>query len=90
MRDTAFVVPPEKAERLTTAYTLGPDGALRKLSVRYRGTDVPNDTLMCTGRVTKKYEQDGEHLVECDIRLEKEDGQTTTPGHAIVALPSKG
>ena len=69
---------------------MGPDGVLRKLSVRYRGTDVPNDALTCSGRVTKKYEQDGAHLVDCALTLENGQGEQTTTGTATVQLPSRG
>ena len=69
---------------------IGERGTLKKLSVQYRGMDVPGTPVFAKGAVSKKYTQDGEHVVECDIRLEKEDGQTTTPGHAVVALPSRG
>ena len=68
---------------------IGQQGSLKKLAVQYRGMDVPGTPMFAKGTVSKKCEQDGEHIVECDIRLEKEDGQTTTPGHAIVALPSR-
>ena len=68
---------------------IGHEGTLKKLSVQYRGMDVPGTPIFAKGTVSKKYEQDGEHIVECDIHLEKEDGQTTTPGHAIVALPTR-
>lgn len=69
---------------------MGPDGVLRKLSVRYRGTDVPGDTLTCSGRVTRKYEQDGAHLVDCALTLENGQGEQTTTGTATVQLPSRG
>ena len=69
---------------------MGPDGVLRKLSVRYRGTDVPNDALTCSGRVTKKYEQDGAYLVDCALTLENGQGEQTTTGTATVQLPSRG
>ena len=69
---------------------MGPDGALRKLSVRYRGTDVPDDDLTCSGRVTKVYEQDGAHLVDCALTLENSGGEQTTTGMATVQLPSRG
>ena len=63
---------------------------LRKLSVRYRGTDVPNDDLTCSGRVTKQYEQDGIHLVDCALALVNSQGEQTTTGTATVQLPSRG
>ena len=66
---------------------MGRDGALRKLSVRYRGTDVPDDDLTCSGRVTKKYEQDSAHLVDCALTLQNSQGEQTTTGTATVQLP---
>jgi len=68
---------------------MGEGGTLRKLSVQYRGMDVPGDTLTCKGKVTHKYVKDGQHLVELEIWLENSKGQTTTPGKATVALPSR-
>lgn len=77
---------------------MGPEGVLRKLSVRYRGTDVPNDTLTCSGRVTRVYEQDGARhgarhgvrLVDCALTLENGQGEQTTTGTATVQLPARG
>jgi acyl dehydratase len=69
---------------------ISPSGTLTKLSVQYRGMDVPGDTLTCRGRVTRKYVQDGQHCVDCDIWLENGKGEKTTPGSATVTLPSRG
>ena len=68
---------------------MGGEGVLRKLSVRYRGTDVPGDALTCSGRVTKVYEQDGAHLVDCALTLVNAQGEQTTTGTATVQLPSR-
>ena len=68
---------------------MGEEGVLKKLSVQYRGMDVPGDTLSCKGKVTGKRQADGQHLVELEIWLENGKGQTTTPGKATVALPSR-
>ncbi|MFQ5860419.1 MAG: MaoC/PaaZ C-terminal domain-containing protein [Dehalococcoidia bacterium] len=69
---------------------IGEEGTLRKLGCQYRGMDVPGDTLTCKGRVVKKYTRDGEHLVDLEVWLENGQGQSTTPGWATVALPSRG
>ena len=69
---------------------IGEQGALRKLGCQYRGMDVPGDTLTCKGVVTKKYQESGKLLVDCDIWLENGKGERTTPGTATVELPSKG
>ena len=68
----------------------GEQGWLKKLSVQYRGMDVPGVRLMCKGKVTKKYVEDGQHLVECEIWVENAKGEKTTPGSAVVMLPSRG
>ena len=69
---------------------IGPEGVLKKLSCQYRRMDIPGDTLTCKGRVTKKFIQNGEHLVECEIWAENGKGEITTPGIALVALPTAG
>lgn len=68
---------------------IGEHGTLRKLSVQYRGMDVPGDTITGKGRVTKKYIQEGKHYVDCEIWLENGKGEKTTPGSATVILPSR-
>ena len=69
---------------------IGEDGTLKKLSARYRGMDVPGKPLYCKGVVTKKYVEDGERLVQCDLWIENDEGEKNTPGSALVALPSRG
>ena len=68
---------------------IGEDGTLKKLSCQYRGMDVPGDTLVCKGTVTRKYIQNGQHMVDCQIWLENSKGERTTPGSATVILPSR-
>jgi acyl dehydratase len=69
---------------------IGNEGVFQKLSLQYRGNDFPGDKITCKGKVTKKYVKDGEHYVECEIWTENSEGTRTTPGSAIVVLPSKG
>ena len=68
---------------------IGEKGELRKLSVQYRGNAFPGQTLKLGAKVTKKYTQGGENLVECQIWVENPEGKQITPGTAVVALPSK-
>ena len=68
---------------------IGERGTLRKLSCQYRGMDVPGDTLTGKGTVTRKYQEGGRNLVDCDIWLENGKGEKTTPGTATVQLPSR-
>ena len=67
---------------------MGVQGTLKKLSAQYRGMDMPGSPLYCKGVVKRTYDENGEHLVECDVWIENADGKKTTPGSALVALPS--
>ena len=69
---------------------IGEEGTIRKISVQHRGMDFPGEQLTCKGRVTRKYIEDGEHLVECEIWTENPRGERTAPGSAVVSLPSRG
>jgi acyl dehydratase len=73
---------------------IGEGGRLRRLSAQYRGMDFPGPalstepTMICKGSVTKKYIQNGDHYVECQVWVENRAGQITTPGLATVMLPA--
>jgi acyl dehydratase len=68
---------------------IGEWGTLKKLACQYRGMDVVNDTLTCKGRVTKKRVEGEEHIVELEIWVENSKSEKTTPGSAVVTLPSR-
>jgi acyl dehydratase len=68
---------------------MGDDGFLRKLYVELRRFNVVGDTTWCKGKVTRKFTEDGEHLVEVDVWAENQRGEVTAPGRAVVRLPSK-
>jgi acyl dehydratase len=67
----------------------GDGGRVKKVACQYRGMDIVNDDVICHGVVKRKYQEGGENLVELDIWTESPQGQKTTPGTAIVALPSR-
>ena len=58
---------------------IGTEGGLKKLTAQYRGMDVPGTPILGKGRVTKKWTENDENLVECEIWLENHEGKTTTP-----------
>ncbi len=68
---------------------VGEGGAIKSYGCSYRGMDVPEDDLTLKGTVTKKSVEGDEHIVECDIWMENSKGEKTTPGTAVVVLPSK-
>lgn len=69
---------------------MGPAGTLKRLGCQYRGMDSPGNPVTAKGTITKKYQENGYNLVDCDIWLENAEAQKTTPGTATVALPSRG
>ena len=68
----------------------GDGGTVKKFGCQYRGMDEPNQDILCRGVVTKKYAEGDNNFVELDIWTEKPDGSKTTPGGAVVTLPSRG
>ena len=74
--------------RLLAEWT-GSEGRIVNWGVSYRGMDPARQDLRVWGKVTKKYEQDGEALLDLDVGVAQPDGTQTTPGTATVALPKK-
>ncbi len=68
---------------------MGQLGTLKKLSCQYRGMDSPDRPISAKGTVTRKYQENGQNMVDCNIWLENSEGQKTTPGSATVVLPSR-
>ena len=80
---------------------MGDEGFMKKFSCQYRGLDRPRkmktmnepedgETWQCVGKVTKKYTEGDEYLVDLEIGVVNGKGETTTPGTATVVLPSTG
>lgn len=47
------------------------------------------DTTWCKGRVSKKYIENNECLVDCEIWTENQLGQRTSKGLATILLPAR-
>ncbi|MFT5481849.1 MAG: hypothetical protein ACI9GW_000494 [Halieaceae bacterium] len=48
------------------------------------------DAIYIDGSVTRKFVEDGKHLVEITQRAETHRGELSASGTAIVELPSRG
>ncbi len=68
---------------------VGDSGIIKKLSCQYRGLNYKGDTLVCKGKVTRKYHDGKYHLVDLELWVENQNGENITPGRASVALPSR-
>ncbi len=67
----------------------GDDGWLKQMHAELRRFNLFGDTQWCGGRVTDKRMVNGEHLVDLEIWCDNQRGERTTPGNAVVALPSR-
>ncbi len=68
----------------------GAKGRVKKFGCDYRGMDDAKQDINCRGIITKKYQENGENIVELDIWTENPDGKKTSPGTGVVTLPSRG
>ncbi len=67
----------------------GDEAQIRKVGCQYRSINQKDDVLTCTGLVTGKRVEDGEHLIDLKVDVVDQTGKSTTPGEATVALPSR-
>ena len=68
---------------------IGSAGRLLELDVQYRAIDFPDTPATCFGKVIETRIEDGVGLVEVEIGLRNSEGATTTPGRALVSLPTQ-
>ncbi len=68
---------------------VGEKGRVVQVACQYRGMDMVDRDVTCKGVVTKKERRDGENRVELEVWTEDPEGRKTTPGTAVVALPSR-
>jgi acyl dehydratase len=68
---------------------IGAQGSIKKFSCNYKGMNFPNETITCRGKLSKKYIENSDHLIECHIWAENAKGEKTVTGRAIVTLPAR-
>ena len=68
---------------------IGEEGTFKKLKTSKRGMMLPREDLLLKGKVTKKYVENGENYVECEIWAENPRGERPVPGMAVVTLPNR-
>jgi acyl dehydratase len=69
---------------------MGDDAWLWKLDCQFRKFNYVGDTHWMRGKVTASYLAEGDRpAVDLEIWGENQRGETTTPGHATVLLPSR-
>ena len=66
----------------------GDDAIVKSMNTRVRHPNVVGDTNTVYGNVRRKYEKDGENLVDLNVWNENQAGLHTVEGTVTVALPS--
>jgi len=68
---------------------IGEKGILKKFSCSYKGMNLPDEPITCRGKVSKKYIENGEHCIDCQVWAENDKGEKTVTGKAIIALSAR-
>ncbi|CAN7172061.1 MaoC family dehydratase [Pseudorhodoferax sp. LjRoot39] len=63
-----------------------PQSALREYGVRFVAITQVGAKVRCEGRVTEKFEQDGERRVRVELSTTDQNGQAKLAGDAVIAL----
>ena len=69
--------------RLVTSYA--PRDRIRRLGTRFTSITWVGDVITLQGKVTGKREENGEKLIDLEVRCTNQNGQDTLQGHATVA-----
>jgi hypothetical protein len=67
----------------------GPRSTVRRVSVKMRENICAGDDMIITGKVTRKYVEDGDHRVDLDIMIATQAGPATPCGGTL-SLPTRG
>ncbi|HZS79053.1 MAG TPA: MaoC/PaaZ C-terminal domain-containing protein [Ktedonobacteraceae bacterium] len=67
---------------------VGP-GALRKFGVRFKGMTRLGDVITCSGKITEKYEVDGEARIACKVQAVDQNGDVKVTGTFVAAVPRR-
>jgi acyl dehydratase len=62
------------------------DGRLTKFGVRFTNQVWPGDTLTSTATVTELREEDGDKLVDLEVKTTNQDGTTVVSGYATAKV----
>ena len=70
--------------RVVTGFV--PQAQVRKLGTRFTSITWVGDVITVSGKVTGKREENGEKLVDLEVKCTNQNGQDTLQGSATVAL----
>jgi len=62
-----------------------PQSAIRSLDVRFAAITHVGETITCSGKVTEKFEHEGQRLVRLQLSTANQDGIVKLTGEALIA-----
>lgn len=62
------------------------EGSVRRFRTRFVGQVWPGEAVVCSGKVTKVYEDDGEKRADLELEVTNEQGERKIDGSATVVL----
>ena len=62
---------------------------VRRFKVRFATRVWPGDTISCRGKVTRKYQHEGEQRIDGEVTALNERGEVAVTGTFSAALPSR-
>ena len=62
---------------------------LRRFKVRFATRVWPGDTITCQGRITRKYDEAGEHRIDGEVVALRQTGEAAVSGTFTAALPAR-
>ena len=66
---------------------IGGEGFLNRHYTELRGNVFPGDTLTFQGKVTRKYQESGDNIVECESWAKNQNGRRVALGKSTFTLP---
>ena len=68
---------------------IGERANFKRLSTRYQGVFLVNEDVICKGKVLKKFVENNDRYVECEIWAENTKGEKCALATALVILPTR-
>ena len=67
----------------------GPEAWIAKRTIRMGTPVFPNENVIVTGKVVKKYEENGDHKVDIEALVSTKESGPCCPGSATLIMPTK-
>lgn len=68
---------------------LGGPGPLKRFSVRFKSMTRHEDIITCSGVITQKYQEDGQHFIRANVFAKDQAGEVKASGSFTAVLPTR-